>query len=120
MNEIKDTDINPLTGRDRKGKFAKGNQLSPNAMRKRTPVQVTQEARAYAAEKGLNVFAVKMMEKIARNKGNEYSGTEQLRACEALLKNFNISVEKDMDKQQAEDTNATLSEMIDVIKGVAK
>lgn len=118
--EIKDTDINPLTGRDRKGKFAKGNQLSPNAMRKRTPVQVTQEARAYAAEKGLNVFAVKMMEKIARNKNNEYSGTEQLRACEALLKNFNISVEKDMDKQQAEDTNATLSEMIDVIKGVAK
>ncbi|ECK9403486.1 hypothetical protein SEPB62_19036 [Salmonella enterica subsp. enterica serovar Paratyphi B str. SARA62] len=118
--EIKDTDINPDTGRDRKGRFTVGNSLSPNAMRKRTPVQVTQEARAYAAEKGLNVFAVKMMEKIARNKNNEYSGTEQLRACEALLKNFNISVEKDMDKQQAEDTNATLSEMVGVLKGVAK
>ncbi|EDP9631355.1 hypothetical protein AFK16_000937 [Salmonella enterica subsp. enterica] len=118
--EIKDTDINEETGRDRKGRFAKGNSLSPNAMRKRTPVQVTQEARAYAAEKGLNVFAVKMIEKIARNKGKEFSDTVQLRACEALLKTFNISVEKDMDKQQAEDTNATLSEMIDVIKGVAK
>ncbi|WP_284885124.1 hypothetical protein [Citrobacter portucalensis] len=118
--EIKDTDVNPLTGRDRKGKFAKKNECNRHSKRKRTPVQITAEARAYAAETDLTLLATKMIEKMARNKGGAYTGTEQLRACEAILKNFNITVEKDVDKQQAEDSNATLSEMMDVLKEVAK
>ncbi|HCI2908161.1 TPA: hypothetical protein NOU44_000236 [Salmonella enterica subsp. enterica serovar Infantis] len=120
MSEIKDSDVNPDTGRDRRGRFARGNSLNPNSKRKRTPIQTTAEARAYAAEKDLSLMAVKQIEKMARNKNGDYSGTEQLRACEMLLKTFNITAEKDMDKAVAEDNNATLSEMINVLKGAAE
>lgn len=115
--EIKDTDINPDTGRDRKGRFAAGNTCAP---RKRKQSQVTQDLRAYANENNLTLLAVQQLERIAANAKSKYSESAQIKACETLLKHFNVTVEKDIDKEIADNANETINEQFEFLKKVAK
>ncbi|ELP3919280.1 hypothetical protein QUQ16_000180 [Escherichia coli] len=117
MSEIKDSDVNPQTGRDRKGRFAPGNLCGSG---KRKQSEVTKDLRAYANANNLTLMAVKRLEMIAENKKGSFSESAQLKACETLLKHFNVTVEKDIDKEIEDDKNATLSEMFNTLKGIAK
>lgn len=113
MNEFNDNDVNPQTGRNRKGQFAKGNQIAP---KKRKQSQVTMDLRTYANERDLTLMAVKRLEDIAKNKGGNFSENAQIRACEILMKQFNVTVEKEIDKEIVENNNATISEMFSALK----
>ncbi|EPT9873085.1 hypothetical protein ACVTW2_000670 [Escherichia coli] len=117
MSEIKDTDVNPETGRDRKGRFAKGNL---EAKKSRKQSQVTQDLRNYANEKNITLAATKNLERIAANKDGRYSESAQIRACEILLKQFNVTVEKEVDKEVAETVNETVTAQFEFLKKVAK
>ncbi|MGU9778785.1 hypothetical protein ACV3J7_20805 [Salmonella enterica] len=107
--------VNPSTGRDLKGRFAKGNACAPKI---RKPSETTKDLRAYADFNNLTLMAVKRLEDIAKNKNGKYSETAQIRACETLLKHFNITVEKDIDKEIADEGNKTLAEMFNDLKGI--
>lgn len=107
--------INPDTGRDLKGRFGKGNQ----AHRKhRKPRAITAEVRAYADQENVNIEAVKRLKAIVKNKDGKASVGEQIRASEVLLKHFNITVEKDIDKEIADEGNKTIADMLNDLKSV--
>lgn len=108
-------EVNPDTGRDSKGRFAKNNTCS-KARRKQSVV--TKELREYANGKDLTLAMTKNLERIANNKNGKYSESAQIRACEILLKQFNVSVEKDVDKQIADEGNKTIAEMFNDLKGI--
>ena len=107
--------INPETGRDMKGRFAKGNSCGG---RKRKPSEVTSDIRQYADVNNLSLKAVKRLEEIMLNKGNKFSENAQIRASELLIKHLTISAEKDVDKQIADEGNKTIAEMFDDLKGI--
>ncbi|HBT3802614.1 TPA: hypothetical protein MBI04_003566 [Klebsiella pneumoniae] len=101
--------INTETGRTISGKFAKGNQIS---RRKRKPREITAEVRQYADQENVTQYAVKRLKEIMLNKNGKATESESIRACEALLKHFSVSVEKDIDKDIAESSIRTESEML--------
>ncbi len=115
MTEIKDTDVNPETGRDMKGRFGSGNQFS---RRKRKPREITAEVRQYADQEQVTQFAVKRLKEIMLNKKGLATESESIRACEVLLKHFNVTMEKDVDKEIADEGNKTISDMLNDLKGV--
>lgn len=118
--EIKDTDINPETGRDRLGRFGAGNQCNAASQRKkRQPRQVAEDVRQYADANNLSLMAIQRLEKIARNERGNYEIKDQIKACDLLIKQFGITVEKDLDREVVEDTNATISEAFEALKAVA-
>jgi hypothetical protein len=110
-----ETIVNPETGRDNKGRFAKG---FVNGAKKRTPRQITQQIRAFAADNKVTEKAVKQLVNIVENKDGKASPSDIIRASDLLLKTFNITVEKDIDKEIAEDTNKTIGEMFADLKGM--
>lgn len=109
--------VNPATGRDLKGRFTKNNLCSSKS---RKQSEVTKDLRKYANENNLTLMAVKRLEQIAKNKDGKYSESAQIKACETLLKNFNVTVEKEVDKEIADEGNKTTAEMINAIKGITK
>ncbi|CEL82323.1 hypothetical protein BN1222_03585 [Klebsiella quasipneumoniae] len=107
-------DINPETGRDRQGRFAKGNQCMPR--KKRKPVEISADVREYADNNNLTLMATQMLEKIAMNQRNAYETKDQIKACDLLIKQFGIAVEKDLDREVQESTNETVADMLNILK----
>lgn len=114
MSEITDNDINPETGRNRKGQFAKGNTCMPR--KKRKPVEISADVREYADNNNLILMATQMLEKIAMNQRGAYDVKDQIKACDLIIKQFGIAVEKDLDREVQETTNETAAEMIKILK----
>lgn len=107
--------INPDTGRDLKGRFSKGNQ----AHRKhRKPRAITAEVRAYADQENITIEAVKRLKAILKNKDGNASINDQIRSADLILKHFNITFEKDIDKEIADEGNKTIADMLNDLKGV--
>lgn len=111
---ISNDDINPETGRNRKGQFAKGNTCMPR--KKRKPVEISADVREYADNNNLTLMATQMLEKIAMNQRNTYETKDQIKACDLLIKQFGIAVEKDLDREVQESTNETVADMIKILK----
>lgn len=107
--------INPDTGRDLKGRFGKGNSCSRV---KRKPRAITAETRQYADQNNVTIEAVKRLKEIVKNKDGNATLAEQIRASEILLKHFNVSFEKDIDKEIADEGNKTIADMLNDLKGV--
>lgn len=112
MNDIKEA-INPDTGRKLNGQFAKGHTFS---RRKRKPSEITADVRQYADQENVTIDAVKRLKQIVANKDGKATMSEVIRASEVLLKHFNITFEKDVDKQIADEGNKTIAEMFDDLK----
>lgn len=113
MSEIKDSDVNPITGRDRKGRFTKGNAGYAG---KKGPREVTQQLREFAGSNKVTEQSVKLLLDIVKGKNPNATANDQIKAATALLKEFNVSMEKDVDKDIADSTTATMAEMLDVLK----
>lgn len=112
MNE--ETMINPDTGRDLKGRFAKGNKVNAGRYGSR---EITKQLRDFAGQNKVSEASVKLLLDIVKGKNQNATVNDQIKAATALLKEFNISAEKDADKEIAESTTATMAEMLDVLKG---
>lgn len=107
--------INPDTGRKLNGQFGKGNQFG---RKRRKPSEITADVRAYADQENVTIDAVKRLKAIVANKDGKATMSEVIRASEVLLKHFNISVEKDIDKEIADEGNKTIAEMFNDLKGI--
>lgn len=106
--------VNPETGRDLKGRFVAGNS---HGKAKRGVREITAQIRAIAAEDKVTEASLKTLLSVVKNKDNRATVSEQINAAKFLVTQFSVSAEKDADKEIAESTTASLSEMINVIKG---
>ncbi|WEF29982.1 hypothetical protein PYR66_09945 [Klebsiella aerogenes] len=115
--EIKDTDVNPLTGRDRKGKFTKGNAFGKG---KKTPRALTRIAREMAGDNKLAEEAIKQLTAIVKNKDGKATPTEILRATDQILKFFTISASQDEQNKHEDEQMKSISDMFADLKGMQK
>lgn len=107
--------VNPETGRDLKGRFVKGNTHGKGV--KRGVREITAQIRAIAADDKVTEASLKTLLSVVKNKDNRVTVSEQINAAKFLMTQFSVSAEKDADKEIAESTTASLTEMINVIKG---
>lgn len=117
MDELKTKDgvlINKETGRDIKGRFVAGNSVRKG--KAMGPREVTKQLREFAGANKITEKATKQLLAIVENKDGKYTGSEVIRASDLLLKTFNISAEKDMDKEIADDANKTVADMFADLK----
>lgn len=109
--------INPDTGRNTKGQFAKGHKLSAG---KRNPREITKQIRAFAAENKVTEKAIKQLVCIVENKDGRSTPSDIIRASDLLLKTFNISVAQDVQNQHEDEQIKSYGEMFADLKGMQK
>lgn len=109
--------INPETGRDSKGRFAKGNRCySKNP----APRAITSAIRAAAADNKVTEESLKFLLSVVKNKDNKATVSEQIKAAQFLMNQFTISAEKDADKEIAEEGNKAIGAMFEALKEMQK
>lgn len=109
--------INPETGRDIKGRFAKGNSCYP---KKKTPREITTAIRAIAADNKVTELALNTLIDICKDKTGAVTKSEKIKAAQFLMTQFTVSAEKDVDKEIAEGANESLSDMLEALQGMKK
>lgn len=117
MNKEYENMVNPSTGRNLKGQFTKGHKVNKGRFGAR---EVTKQLRQFAGENKVTEASVKLLLDIVKGKNRNATVNDQIKAATALIKEFNISAEKDADKEIAESTTATMAEMLSVLKGDAE